>query len=45
MPTGIKIMELSKKPLSMAYKKKKRIYYWPGSKRLVAYKKLKKGKA
>ena len=47
MPAEIKIVELFKKPLSVAYKgkKKKKIYYQLGFKKLVAYKKLKKGKA
>ena len=45
MPTRIKIIELFKKLLSMAYKRKKKIYYWLGFKELVAYKELEKGKA
>ena len=45
MPIGMKIIELSKKLLSMAYRRKKKIYYWLGSKRSVAYKELEKGKA
>ena len=45
MPIGIKIVELFKKLLSIAYRKKKRIYYWLEFRGLTAYKKLKKGKA
>ena len=45
MPTEIKIMELFRKPLSMAYEREKKIYYWLKFRGLVAYKKLKKGKA
>ena len=45
MPIGIKIIELSKEPLFIVYRKKKRIYYWLRSKGLVAYKELGKGKA
>ena len=45
IPTGTKIVKLFKKPLSIAYKKKKRVYYWLKSKKLTAYKELKKGKA
>ena len=44
MPIGIKIVELFKKLLVVAYREKN-IYYWPEFKGLVAYKKLKKGKA
>ena len=38
----IKIVELSKKPLPIIYKGKKRIYYQLKSRGLTAYKKLKK---
>ena len=39
------MVELSKKPLSITYKRKKKTYYWPKSKKSAAYKELKKGEA
>ena len=41
----MRIVELFRKLLSIAYKKKKKIYYWLKSKGSVAYKELRKGKA
>ena len=45
MLIGIKIVELFKKLLPVAYREKKYIYYWLKFKKLTVYKKLKKGKA
>ena len=45
MLIGIKIVELFKKLLPMAYKKKKKIYYQLKFKELIAYKELEKVKA
>ena len=46
MSNKIKIIELSKKLLPVAYKGKKiYIYYWLKFKGLIAYKELKKNKA
>ena len=41
----IKIIKLFKKLLSVAYGRRKKIYYWLGFRGLVAYKKLEKSKA
>ena len=45
MPIKIKIIKLSKELLPVVYRGEKNIYYQLKFKKLIAYKKLKKGKA
>ena len=45
MLIGMRMVELSKQPLSMAYRGKKRMYYWLGPTRLASLKELKKVEA